>query len=367
VSVHLVRGDDPILRDQAVGHLVDELLGDADRTMALEDFTIPARGMAEGDATGADARIAVVDAVLNAAMTLPFGADRRVVVLREIGLLAAGEVAPIVQYAAEPSESTELVLVAGGGRTAKAIDDVVKKHGAAHAPDATKPADVLARELDDAGIELRADAATALLAHVGSDAGLVPGLVDTLAAAYGPGAVLGVDEVSPYLVGQGTVPVWDLTNAIEKGDVATALEVLQRMLTVTSPTQPAADHPLRILGLLHSQYRKLLVLDDPAVRTAEDAASALGGRTSPNAARFRLRQARALGTDGLRQAFDHLARADLDIKGERAIPQDLVMQLLVARLAGLNARAGAASSGGGKGRGSSRAGARGGGGGRQKG
>ncbi len=346
MSVHLVKGDDPILRDQEVTRLVAELLGDADRTMALEDLTVPARGMAEGDATGADARMAVVDGVLNAAATLPFGSDRRVVVLREIGLLAAAEVAPLVRYVEDPFESTELVLVVGGGRTAKAIEDAVRKHGSAHAPDATKPQDVLAHELADAQLDLRPDAAKALLAHVGSDAGLVPSIVDTLAAAHGPGSTLGADEVVPYLGGQGSVPVWDLTNAIEKGDVATALEVLQRMLTVTSPTQPTTDHPLRILGLLHSQYRKLLVLDDPSIRSAEDAATALGGRTSPNAARFRLRQARALGTDGLRQAFDHLARADLDIKGERAIPQDLVMQLLVARLAGLSARAGAASEGG---------------------
>jgi DNA polymerase-3 subunit delta len=345
MSVHLVRGEDPILRDQAVSRLVDELLGDADRTMALEDFAIPARGMAEGDASGADARTAVVDGVLNAATTLPFGTDRRVVVLREIGLLAAAEVAPLVRYAEDPVETTELVLVVGGGRTSKAIEGVVKLHGSVHAPDATKPPDVLAGELGDAGLKLRPDAAKALLAHVGTDAGMIPGIVDTLAAAHGDGADLGAADVVPYLVGQGSVPVWDLTNAIEKGDTATGLEVLHRMLTVTSPTQPTTDHPLRILGLLHSQYRKLLVLDDPAVRTAEDAAAALGGRTSPNAARFRLRQARALGTDGLKQAFDHLARADLDIKGERAIPEDLVMELLVARLAELSARAGAGSSG----------------------
>lgn len=355
MSVHLVKGDDPILRDQAVSRLVDELLGDVDRTMALEDFAVPGRGMAEGDATGADARLAIVNGVLNAATTLPFGADRRVVVLREIGLLTAAEVAPLVQYTKDPVETTELVLVVGGGRTSKAIEDAVKQHGTAHTPDASKPADVLASELEAVGIQLRPDAAKTLLAHVGSDAGLIPALVDTLTAAFGPGATLDAAEIAPYLVGQGAVPVWDLTNAIEKGDAAKALEVLQRMLTVTSPTQPQADHPLRILGLLHSQYRKLLVLDDPSIRSAEDAAAALGGRTNPNAARFRLRQARALGTDGLRQAFDHLARADLDIKGERAIPQDLVMELLVARLAGLSARAGASAGGGARRRGRGRA------------
>jgi DNA polymerase III delta subunit len=117
------------------------------------------------------------------------------------------------------------------------------------------------------------------------------------------------------------------------------------MLTVTSPMQPKPMHSLQVLGLLHSQYRKLLALDDPAVRSAEDAAAALGGRTSPNAARFRLRQARALGTDGLRQAFDHLARADLDIKGERAIPEDAVLELLVTRLAELSGRSGGGGAG----------------------
>jgi DNA polymerase III delta subunit len=237
-------------------------------------------------------------------------------------------------------ETTELVLAVGGGRTSKAIEDVVKLHGSVHAPDATKPLDVLASELGDAGLKLRPDAAKALLAHVGTDAGMIPGIVDTLAAAHGEGADLGVADVVPYLVGQGSVPVWDLTNAIEKGDTATALVVLQRMLTATSPTQPKPMHPLQVLGLLHSQYRKLLSLDDPAIRSAEDAAAALGGRTSPNAARFRLRQAKALGTDGLRQAFDHLARADLDLKGERAIPEDVVLELLVVRLAELNARSG---------------------------
>jgi len=354
MSVHLVKGDDPVLRQQAVAQLVEELLGDAERTLALEELTVPGRGAAEGEASGAEARQAVVDAVLNAATTLPFGADRRVVVLRDIGLLTASEVAPLVRYAEDPVETTELVLVEGGGKTAKAIDDVVKAHGAAHAPSATKPQDVLAQELDAGGITLRPDAAKRVLAHVGNDAGLIPGIVDTLASAFGPGAQLGADDVEPYLVGQGTVPVWDLTNAIEKGDTATALAVVRRMLTVTSPTQPTTDHPLRILGLLHSQYRKLLVLDDPSIRSAEDAAAALGGRTSPNAARFRLRQAKALGTDGLRQAFDHLAQADLDIKGERAIPQDVVMELLVARLAELSARAGAGASSGGSRRGGPR-------------
>jgi DNA polymerase III delta subunit len=168
---------------------------------------------------------------------------------------------------------------------------------------------------------------------------LVPGLVDTLAAVHGPGAELDVDQVTPYLGEEGSIPMWDLTNAIEKGDVPGALAVVQRMLTVTSPSQPKPLHPLEVMGFLHGHYRRLLRLDDPEIRGNDDASAALGGRMKPAAAGFRLRQARALGTDGLRQAFDHLGRADLDLKGERAIPGDVVMEVLVARLAALTTRA----------------------------
>ena len=341
MTIHLVKGEDPILRADAVEALVAELLEGADRALALEEFEVPGRGAAEGEGGGAEARQAVVDAVLNAAATPPFMSERRIVVLRDVGGLSAAEVDPLLRSFDEPLATTVLVLVAGGGRTPKALEDAVKRGGTAHGPAATKPADVLARELAAAELELRADAGRAVLAHVGNDAGMIPAIVDTLASAHGGGASLDADQVAPYLTGGGSIPVWDLTNAIEKGDAPTALVVLQRMLTVTSPTQPKPMHPLQVLGLLQSQYRKLLALDDPAIRSAEDAAEALGGRTSPNAARFRLRQARALGTDGLRLAVDHLARADRDLKGERAIPEDVVMELLVARLAELNARSGA--------------------------
>jgi DNA polymerase-3 subunit delta len=199
----------------------------------------------------------------------------------------------------------------------------------------------LARLLKTADLTLDRDAAVLMLAHVGDDAGLLPGIVETLAAVHGPAAVLGVNDVEPYVGSAGAIPVWDLTNAIEKGQVAEALVVVQRLLAVTSPTQPKPMHPLQVMGVLHSHYRRLLRLDHPDIRSNEDAAAALGGRTSPGAAGFRLRQARALGTDGLRQAFDYLARADLDLKGERAIPGDAVLEILVARLANLSARGGA--------------------------
>jgi DNA polymerase-3 subunit delta len=340
MSVHLVKGSDPILRDEALDGVVRELLGGEERMLALEEFTIPGKQASEGEAGGSEAREAAVRAALNAARTLPFMTAVRVVVVREVGHLTKEEAAPLVEYLADPSPSTELVFVAGGGTTPKSLEDAVKKSGIVLGPEAEKPSDVLARQVAATGVRVQSDAAKRILDHVGADAGLLPGLVETLAAVYGEGAELGVDEVVPYLGDVGRVPTWDLTNAIEHGDVAEALAVLRRLLRVTSPTQPKAMHPLQVMAVLHNHFRRLARLDDPRIVTNEDAAAALGGRTSPGAASHRLRQARTLGTEGLRRAFDHLASADLDLKGARAIPPEVVMEVLVARLAALGSPGG---------------------------
>lgn len=349
MTIHFVKGGDPILRDDALSALVEELLEGGDRSLALEDFTIPAdsRGDADPDDAGDEnAEIAGTPfgSALNAARTPPMMTAKRVVVVRDVGNLGKAEVMALEAYLEDPMPTTELVLVAGGSArgastTSTALEKLAKGAGEVVGPASEKATDVLARELDAAQLSMRPPAAKLLLAHVGEDAGLVPGLVDTLAAVHGPGAELDVPEVEPYLGEAGAVPMWDLTNAIERGDIPEALAVVQRMITVTSPSQPKALDPLQVMGFLHGHYRRLLRLDDPEIRGNDEAAAALGGRMNPKAAGFRLRQARALGTDGLRQAFDHLGRADLDLKGERAIPGDVVMAVLVARLAALTTRA----------------------------
>ena len=66
--------------------------------------------------------------------------------------------------------------------------------------------------------------------------------------------------------------------------------------------------------------------------------AALGGRVKQYPAKKALEQSRALGTTGIRDAFDALFQADLDLKGARAIPADAVVEVLVAKLATLSGR-----------------------------
>jgi DNA polymerase-3 subunit delta len=343
---YVVKAGDPTLRSRAAQTLIDELVGDDDRTLVVEEFTVPSktRAGADEDAPPTDegARIPVVAAIVNAAESPPFMTSKRIVVVRDFEQLTADEAGPLAAVLANPLETTVFVFVAGGGRAPKSLLDALK--GAETVgPDSEKTSDVLATELERVDLQLGADAARAAAQRLGDDAGRAAALVDVLVAAFGPGVTLSADDVEPYLGEAGSVPVFQLTNAIEEGQVAGALSILDRLLTVTSARQPRPMHPLQILGMLQSRYRKLLTLDDPAIRGVAEAHAALGGKGSTFPAKKALEASRTLGTEGLTKAIDSLHQADIDLKGASAMPENAVLEVLVARLAALHGRSAARS------------------------
>ena len=341
---YLVKGSEPSLRERVVDDLVAELLGTDDRSMALEEITIPGRAGAGDDpeaASGAEGRDVAVAALLNAAGSPPFMTAHRIVVARDVGALTAGDVDGIVRYLDDPLDTTVLVFVAGGGTMPPALTKTLKEIKAEErAPETEMTDKVLIAAAHEAGVLLHPDAANVIATHLGDDAGRVAAIVDVLAAAYGPDVRVGVDDVTPYLGEAGAIPPYLLTNTIDAGDPAVALETLHRLMTVSTAQQPKPMHPLQIMGLLNGYYRRILRLDDPSLRSPADAVAALGGKVKEYPARKALGQARALGTGGIRQAFDALFQADLDLKGARGIPEQAVMEVLVVRLTRLAARTG---------------------------
>jgi DNA polymerase-3 subunit delta len=341
-GVYLVKGGDPILRDREAARLIDELVGDEDRTLLVEEYTVPARAAAAGAAADDDApaedvagAAPIITAVVNAAQSPPFMTSKRVVVVRDYEALPADSVAPIVTVLDDLLDTTEIVFVAGaGGRVVKALADALGKANVRGGA-SEKLTDVLQRELDRAGLTLQGSAARVVIDHLGDDAGRIAALVDLWESSFGPGTHLELDDVAPYLNDVGAVKPYELTNRIEEGDVAGALEVLHRLLTVTSPTQPKPMHPLQVLGILAGRYRKLARLDAASVNTVDDAHTVWGGKSSYPAKKA-LEAARGLGAEGFARAFAELHRADIGIKGATGLPEGAVLEITVARLANLH-------------------------------
>jgi len=350
VTIVLVQGTDPSLRDREVQRVVDELLAGVDRSIALDDHTIESRRRtgasadADGPAdeaddagTGASLELPTFAAVVNAVQSPPFMTECRVVVVREIGNLTGEQGKWLAEWIADPLEGVHLVLVSGGGRVPVALDKACKASATVVGPAGEQTATALASAAKAARLRLSADASARIATHLGDDAGRVPELVELLRATYGANAVLDVDAVEAYLGELGTAGRFDLTNAIDRGELGTALEVLHRLLTATSAAQPKPLHPMQVMASLVFHYQRLLRLDDASITTKEQAAEVLGMK-SAGGARFPLEAARRLGSDGLREALGLLAQAELDLRGQSGLDERTAIDVLVARLAALSRR-----------------------------
>ena len=321
LPVYLVRAGDAALRNEALQALVHDLVGDGDAGLMVEDFDYN-----EDVDPGA---------IVDAARTPPFLTDRRIVVARDVTNHPTDALQAIIAYLDDPSPTTSLVLVAAigdsGPKAPKALTDAVKKVG--HVVDASVPggkgkAMWLQEHLKGAPVRLDAAAAKAIEDHLGEDLGRLSNLLTALGAAYGVGSKVGVEEVEPFLGEAGGVPPWELTDAIDRGEIGRALDALHRM------TRSGSRHPLVVMATLQSHFGNMLRLDGADVRTEADAAAALGmkGR-STFPAKKALDQGRRLGHDGVARAITLLAEADLTLRGfGKTWPDEIVMEVLVARL-----------------------------------
>lgn len=316
-SVLLLKGEDAVLLNDSVRGAIETALGGEEAAYALADFSTE------------DFEVA---AVVDAAQTPPMFSARRVVVARNIGRFGTSDLEPLLDYIAGPLDSTTMILVAGGGQTSRKLLDAVKKHGAV--VDTGVPAGKgrqqwLSARLADGPVRLDGRAQQRLAEHLGDDLGRLHGILEVLAAVHGAGARIGADDLEPFLGSAGSGAPWDLTDAIDRGDTPGALSQLQRMVGA------GERHPLQIMASLHAHVAKMLRLDGSGARDETEAAAHLGIQGSTFPAKKALVQARRLGAAGIARAVHILAEADLDLRGRRDLPGEVVLELAVARLSRL--------------------------------
>jgi DNA polymerase-3 subunit delta len=318
MAVHLLTGDDESILRSKAHDLVAQLVGDGDRSLMVDEF--------DGDDYE-------MRSVVDAAQTMPFLTDRRVVVARGIGRFNADDIAPLVAYLADPLESTQLVLVAGGGRLPKALVDGVAKAGG-HVTDTNPPRKVGDRPMwvraqaEEHGVRLEPGAAARIADQLGEDLGRLEGIIAVLRSTFGEGVRIGTADVEPFLGEAGGVPPWDFTDAIDGGQTNKAMLMLNRMI------HGGERHPLQVMAILHGHYGKLARLDGVDARSDADAAAAMGIKPGFPAKKA-LGNYRRLGGSGVQRAVHLLAEADLDLRGDTDLDPEMVMEVLVARLSRL--------------------------------
>lgn len=345
MSLHLVLGDDPVLIGEAVTAAIDELVGDGDRSLMLE---ILGESDYRNDEGGYDAL-----RLIDAARTPPFLTDKRVVVGRHLSRLSRkDDYGPLVRMLAEPLESTDLVLVWEKGveprvdkmpSLPKALKDAIQVAGGITVSTSAgrgKEVGVWLRDqLGHSSLEFERGAVAAIEALIGDDSGRVIGIVRTLEGALGGGATVTADDIATYGgTEKGSTVPWALDDAIDRGDVGEALELLTRLIPYEGTPADRNGAAFRLMATLHRRYANMLRLDGAGVGSDKQAAEILGIKGSTFPAKKALQQSRRLGTDKLARAIELLATADLQLRGTVDWPPELVMEVLVARLANLSGR-----------------------------
>ncbi len=320
----LVKGADPALVAQLAHRAITSLLDGRDPSTCVEEHGAPAAEELD------------VARLVDALTTPPFLLDRRVVVVRDAGRLATGDAERLVHVLADLPDGVGAVFVAGGGTVPAPLVRALSQAGevldATVGPSIRDRRAFVADEVRRARVRLDPSATEALLGHLGEDLSRVDGVLETLTATFGEGATIGIDELTPFLGATGSVPVWDLTDAMGDGDAARSLDVLHRMVGPGGRSAP------EVIGALQRHYLRMLRLDGAGARTKEAAASLLS--MSPFPAGKLLTSTIALGATRIRQAVSWIAAADADVKGATALEPAAVLEVLVARIARLHRAAG---------------------------
>ena len=161
--VTLVKGDDEVVLRDAVRLLVDELVGDEDRSLVVEEVEV---GGADDD--GRDPMVALVDA----AQTPPFLTEHRVVLARVIEKRERNDqVGVLVDYLADPLPSTRLVLEWRTGKVPKALLEAVTRAGGEQIDTSPgrKLGEWIQQHLSDADLKVDAEGRQRLTTWVGDE------------------------------------------------------------------------------------------------------------------------------------------------------------------------------------------------------
>jgi DNA polymerase-3 subunit delta len=251
--------------------------------------------------------------VLGAARTLPMMAAARFVLVRDADAMDAAQLDAFVEYLADPSPSTCLVLVADKLDGRSKLIKAAKKAGVLSEAKELKAGALRAfvnAEAKQRGHALSPEAGAALADALGSDLAAIDDALERLSLYVGTGSPIELEAVEASVTRIRTDTVWALVDAVSARDRRRALGAAASLLADREP-------PLRVLALVARQMRMVAKMREAlaAGLSAPEAAKRAGA--PPFKARELTEAARRFTLDDLRLAFGTLAEADIELKGSK--------------------------------------------------
>ena len=216
--VYLIYGDQDIKVEQALEALKREVGELADLDFNSETF---------------DGESANADEVVAACNTLPFASERRLVVVRNVDKMDKAGSDRIIDYVADPAETTILALVAKkiakNTRLYKAVDKlkgVLERQGPGRSEWPQEVQKIFAAR----GRNIPVGAAELLVSYVGRDLRRIGVESDKVIGFAGDRAQLTREDVEAVVARTAKASIFDFTGALANRDCATAFRLMEQLL-----------------------------------------------------------------------------------------------------------------------------------------
>ena len=320
-SVYLFEGAEEYIKQQGLSRLCKALLPEGLEEMNLTELTDP------------DA-----DELIAAAETLPFMADKRVVVVRDCALITMGKKAEdekkalaISSYIERVPDSVCLVFyVKGKADGRKKLYTLLKKKNVIvdFSPmNDAECADWAIKTMRRMGKRLDASAAARLIFTVGHDASLLKQEMEKLACYLDERDTVAEEDIDLVCTRSTECTVFQMVDAQVAGQTDTAFGLLSDMVR-------SGEDRVGLLAMLLRQYRILYhmrcLMDE---RVPQQSQAALLG-ISPYVLGRTQTQARRYDKARLGKAYDELMRMEFELKTGR-IPQDNCAENALLMLGGI--------------------------------
>jgi len=263
--------------------------------------------------------------VSDAASTLPVFAHKRLVTIRDAHLLPAAELDALLPYLKNPAPETCLLLVADKIDNRRKFFQQFKKSGVVVE---YKP--LAERELPghiktyfyDHDISITADALTLFCGMVGGSLNEVHGELEKLRTYIGSRNLVDVADIQAVVSRGRAENIFELGNAVGRGDAGRALLLLNNLLT-------AGEAPLKILSLVVRHFRQLWKVRELQVQKRSNKEIAGGAGVPFFVVEGMVAQGKRFSRQDFQQAYELFLETDLAMKSSGADAEALLESLLL--------------------------------------
>jgi len=315
--VYYFKGTNTLLMDRAVGDIISVFFSSKDPGLGLEYF---------------DGQVHSPSEIINSARTLPFTAEKKLVIVKSAFSFKAAQLEKFGSYFSSPTKRSCLVFVAEKMVFRGKLLIALKKAGQVVSFENPKNEKDIKEFISGAfrsrGRKLAFDALKFMAENTGKDLGVIDNEVEKIVLFCGDKKNIEVKDLEEVLTTGNRDTIFDLVEEVGKGNVQKSLLLLESLINND-------NHPLAILKMISRQFRLISIAKEGINKgfSKKEIGQKLGVNFDFIINKI-IEQAKGWSISSLGKVFDEIFQTDYLLKSSR-IDGQVIMEELIFRLINL--------------------------------